>query len=70
MEILGGLIFALMVIFGASQNWKLSIKTILVLVVIEGGLRRWAFPGARDLIYFFKDFILIGSYLGFASRPD
>ncbi len=69
MEILGGLIFALMVIFGASQNWKLSIKTILVIVIVEGGLRRWAFPGARDLIYFFKDFILIGSYLGFASRP-
>jgi hypothetical protein len=67
--IVGGLIFALVVIFGASQNWKLSIKAILVIVIIEGGLRRWAFPGAKDLIYFFKDFILIGSYLGFASRP-
>jgi len=69
MEILGGLIFTLGVIYSASQNWKLSIKTILVIVIIEGGLRRWAFPQARDLIYFFKDFILIGSYLGFASRP-
>ncbi len=68
-NIVGGLIFALVVIFGAATNWKLSIKTILIIVIIEGGLRRWAFPGAKDLIYFFKDFILIGSYLGFASRP-
>lgn len=69
MEIVGGLIFVLVIMFGASQNWKLSIKIILILVIIEGGLRRWAFPGAKDLIYFLKDFILIGSYLGFASRP-
>ena len=69
MEILGAILLILVIILGASQNWKLSIKTILVLVVVEGALRRWVFPQARDLIYFFKDFILIGSYVGFASRP-
>jgi hypothetical protein len=69
MEILGAILLVLVIILGASQNWKLSIKTILVLVVVEGALRRWVFPQARDLIYFFKDFILIGSYVGFASRP-
>ena len=69
MEILGGLILALAVIFGASQNWKLAIKTLLVIIIIGGALRRWAFPQARDLIYFFKDLILIGAYLGFFSNP-
>lgn len=69
MEILGAVLLVLVIVLGASQNWKLSIKTILVLVVVEGALRRWVFPQARDLIYFFKDFILIGSYIGFASRP-
>ena len=69
MEILGAILLVLVIVLGASQNWKLSLKTILVLVVVEGALRRWVFPQARDLIYFFKDFILIGSYLGFASRP-
>ncbi|MEI6331105.1 MAG: hypothetical protein WCP16_17830 [Pseudanabaena sp. ELA645] len=68
MEVIAGLILVL-VIFGASQNWKLSIKAILVLIVVEGALRRWAFPQARDLIYFVKDFILIGAYLGFFSKP-
>jgi hypothetical protein len=69
MEIIGVLILALLVIFGASKKWKLAIKSVLVIAVLEGALRRWAFPEARDLIYFFKDFILIGSYIGFASRP-
>jgi hypothetical protein len=69
MEILGAVLLVLVIVLGASQNWKLSIKTILVLVVVEGALRRWVFPQARDLIYFLKDFILIGSYIGFASRP-
>lgn len=69
MVILGVLIFALVIIFSAATNWKLSIKAILLLVVVEGALRRWFFPDAKDLIYFLKDFILIGSYLGFASRP-
>lgn len=69
MEIIGALAFVVILIFGASQNWKLSIKTILVIVLIEGALRRWALPQAKDLIYFLKDFILIGAYIGFASRP-
>jgi len=69
MQIIGVLALALLIIYGASQKWKLAIKSILVLVIIEGALRRWAFPEARDLIYFFKDLLLIGSYLGFASRP-
>lgn len=69
MEILGAVLLVLVIVLGASQNWKLSIKTILVLVVVEGALRRWVFPQARDLIYFVKDFILIGSYIGFTSRP-
>jgi hypothetical protein len=66
--ILGVLSCAVLIVFGAAKDWKLSIKAILVIVIIEGALRRWAFPQAKDLIYFFKDFILIGSYIGFASR--
>ncbi len=68
MEIIGTIAFVMLLIFGASQNWKLSIKTILVVVLLEGALRRWALPQAKDLIYFLKDFILIGAYIGFASR--
>jgi hypothetical protein len=68
MEIVGLSTLVLLIIFGSSQNWKLSIKSILVIVLFEGALRRWVFPQARDLIYFLKDFILIGAYIGFARR--
>jgi hypothetical protein len=40
------------------------------MVVIEGALRKWVLPQASDLIYFLKDFVLIGAYLryyGFSS---
>ena len=60
-----GFLAAIVVITLASTNWKLSVKTVLVLVVIEGALRKWAFPQASQLIYFLKDFVLIGAYLAY-----
>ena len=60
-----GFIAAIAVITLASSNWKLSVKTVLVLVVIEGALRKWALPEASQLIYFLKDFVLIGAYLAY-----
>ena len=60
-----GFIAAIAVITLASTNWKLSVKTVLVLVVIEGALRKWALPQASQLIYFLKDFVLIGAYLAY-----
>ncbi len=69
MKIIGPLTLVLLFIYLASERWKLAIKSILVLVIIEGALRRWALPEARDLIYFIKDLVLIGAYIGFYSRP-
>lgn len=45
------------------QDWRRSIKAVLVLVVIEGALRKWIFPQASEVIYFLKDFVLIGAYI-------
>jgi hypothetical protein len=47
------------------QRWRLAVKTALVLLVIEGALRKWVLPGAQDLTYFAKDLILVGAYIGF-----
>jgi hypothetical protein len=49
----------------AMQRWRYAIKIALVLVVIEGALRKWVVPGAQDLAYFAKDIILLGAYVGF-----
>jgi len=66
-----GLLAAIVVITLSSANWKLSVKTVLVLVIIEGALRKWALPQASQLIYFLKDFVLIGAYLAYfaGSQP-
>jgi hypothetical protein len=47
----------------SAQNWQRSVKAVLVLVVLEGALRKWVLPQASQFIYFLKDFVLIGAYL-------
>lgn len=38
---------------------------MFVLVLLEGALRKWIVPGAADLVYFAKDVVLVGVYIGF-----
>jgi len=47
------------------RNWATALKLAFVLVLVEGALRKWILPGAADLIYFAKDVVLVGVYLGF-----
>lgn len=63
--ILIGFIGAVCVIYVSSLNWRRSVKIALVLVVIEGALRKWALPQASQLIYFLKDFVLVGAYFSY-----
>jgi hypothetical protein len=55
----------LIVVYLASQDWRRAIRVVLVLVVVEGALRKWVLPGASQLVYFLKDFVLLGAYLRF-----
>ncbi|PSN16525.1 hypothetical protein C7293_02115 [filamentous cyanobacterium CCT1] len=52
-----------LVILIAAHDWRRSVKAILILVVLEGALRKWVLPQASQFIYFLKDFVLIGAYL-------
>lgn len=63
--LLFGAIAAFLVIYISCLNWRNSVKIALVLLVLEGALRKWLFPQASILIYFLKDFILIGAYIGY-----
>jgi hypothetical protein len=49
----------------AFQRWRSGVKAALVLLIFEGALRKWVFPGAQDLVYFAKDVVLLGAYGGF-----
>ncbi len=46
-------------------NWRQAIRFALILLIAEGALRKWVFPGAQDLIYFAKDVFFLGAYAGF-----
>lgn len=52
-----------LIVLLSAQNWQRSVKAVLVLVVLEGVLRKWVLPQASQFIYFLKDFVLIGAYL-------
>lgn len=52
-----------LVVLLSAQDWQRSVKAVLVLLVLEGALRKWVLPQASQFIYFLKDFVLIGAYL-------
>jgi hypothetical protein len=52
------------ILFAVSTvNWRWSVKAALVLVMLEGAIRKWFLPQASDLVYFLKDLVLFGAYL-------
>jgi hypothetical protein len=49
----------------AVRRWRLAVQLVMVLLVFEGAIRKWIAPGAQDLVYFAKDVLLLGIYVGF-----
>lgn len=65
MKLLIGLL-AIIGFFGISVlHWRRSIQIVFILLVIEGVLRKWVLPQASDLMYFLKDYFLLGAYINF-----
>jgi hypothetical protein len=68
---LGGVV----AVWFALKSWRdveFGLKLILVVVVIEGALRKWFLPSLSELVYFYKDglmVIVLISYLGKRSKP-
>jgi len=49
----------------AFKRWRQAIPVVMVLLVFEGAIRKWVFPGAQDIVYFAKDLLLLGAYVGY-----
>lgn len=49
----------------AFRRWRTGVQVAMVLVVFEGAIRKWLLPGSQDLVYFAKDVVLLGVYLGY-----
>ncbi len=47
------------------RRWRGAVQLGMVLLIFEGALRKWVFPGSQDLVYFAKDVFFLGAYLGF-----
>ena len=39
----------------------------MFLVIVEGAIRKWLFPGAQDVVYFAKDLLFLGAYAGWLA---
>lgn len=49
----------------AYRRWRQAVQAVMVLLILEGALRKWVFPGSQDLVYFAKDILLLGVYAGY-----
>jgi hypothetical protein len=45
--------------------WRQATLAAVVLLVFEGALRKWVLPEAQAYLYWVKDFLLLGAYIGF-----
>lgn len=61
---------AIVIIFLAMLNWRRAVHAALIVALVEGAIRKWLFPQGSELVYFFKDIILLGAYLKFYMFPD
>jgi hypothetical protein len=54
----------------AFRRWRTAAQAVMVLLILEGAIRKWIAPGAQDLVYLAKDVLLLGIYAGFVrDRP-
>lgn len=56
------LIAIIFILYLSCLDWRKSVKATLVILVLEGALRKWVLPQASEMIYFLKDLVLFGAY--------
>lgn len=52
------------------SRWRQAVRVAMILLILEGAVRKWVFPGAQDLVYFAKDVFFLGAYLGFLRQRN
>ena len=59
------LLVLLVVFVMAMINWRGGVWAALIAAVYEGALRKWVLPGFQNQLFFFKDALLLGAYVGY-----
>jgi len=62
------IIIGLVLIVAAVRDWPFGIKTLLVVVIVEGAIRKWFMPSATELVYFYKDALMIATLVGYFRK--
>ncbi|MDB9518295.1 hypothetical protein PN466_15210 [Roseofilum reptotaenium CS-1145] len=62
MKLLIALVVVSVIFYLSCLDWRRSVKSLLLLILLEGVLRKWILPQASELIYFLKDIVLFGAY--------
>ena len=52
-----------------TKLWRLSVFGALLLVIVEGAIRKWLLPGLSEVVYFAKDGVLLLAYGLFLLAP-
>ncbi|KAB2963779.1 MAG: hypothetical protein F9K16_05885 [Thermoanaerobaculia bacterium] len=47
------------------RRWWLAVRWLLVLIVVEGAIRKWVLPEQQQLVYLVKDFLVVAIFAGF-----
>jgi hypothetical protein len=60
----------LALIVRSVRDWKFGIKALLVVVVVEGAIRKWFMPSASDLVFFYKDILMLATMAGYFKKRN
>jgi hypothetical protein len=69
MLMIGGLVL----LVASARDWTFGIRALLVVIIVEGAIRKWFMPLASEFVYFYKDVLMIVILFGYwrkADKPD
>jgi hypothetical protein len=52
----------------AWRDWESGIRILLVIVIVEGALRKWFLQSASEFVYFYKDFLMIVVIFSYVTK--
>ena len=57
----------------AWRSWETGVRALLVVLVVEGAVRKWFVPSASEFVYFYKDLLMVvilAGYMAAKRRPS
>lgn len=55
----------LALLVATARDWTFGVKALLVVVVLEGAVRKWFMPSVTELVYFYKDVLMLVTLFGY-----